>query len=329
MSMLRTIKPKNARVKRALERREPQIVENEKTVIFVRGQSTSDIVRNVMKDLYALKRPNAINFSRKNDIHPFEDTASLEFFANKNDSSLFVTGLHSKKRPHNLVFTRMFDGRVLDMIELGVDDFKAMDEFDSPKSSVGVRPLMVFHSDLFDTHPKYQAVKSHLLDFYNGHALSEIPLIGGIEHVISITAGPLDPDADINDVSASASEKNLPKIHFRVYTLKLLASGSKLPKIQLTEMGPSIDLSIRRIQDADEEMMKMANKRPKVAKSDIEKGLGKKKKNIETDTMGDKVGKLHLERQDLNKMQGRKMKGLKVRPAKNLTSTEDIEVDDE
>ncbi|WWC72916.1 uncharacterized protein I206_106880 [Kwoniella pini CBS 10737] len=326
MSMLRTIKPKNARVKRALDKREPQLVENEKTAIFVRGQSTSDIVRNVMKDLYALKRPNAINFSRKNDIHPFEDTSSLEFFANKNDSSLFVTGLHSKKRPNNLVFTRMFDGRVLDMIELGVDDFRGMDEFDSPKSSVGVRPLMVFHSDLFDVHPKYQAIKSHLLDFYNGHALTEIPLIGGIEHVISITAGPL-----LNSEDNLEDEKNLPKIHFRVYTLKLISSGNsgfKIPKIQLTEMGPSIDLSIRRIQEPDEEMLKLSNKRPKLDKSKIESGLGKKKKNIETDNMGDKIGKLHLEKQDLSKMQGRKMKGLKIRPNQKLTSVNDIVIDE-
>ncbi|WRT69244.1 uncharacterized protein IL334_006228 [Kwoniella shivajii] len=300
MSMLRTIKPKNARVKRALDKREPQLVENEKTAIFVRGQSTSEVVRNVMKDLYALKRPNAINFSRKNDIHPFEDTSSLEFFANKNDASLFVTGLHSKKRPHDLVLTRMFDGRVLDMIELGVDEFKGMSDFESPKSSVGVRPLMVFHSDLFDTHPTYQQLKSHLLDFYNGHAISEIPLIGGLEHVISITAGPV------------SDEIQLPKVHFRVYTVKLIGSGSKVPKLQLTEMGPSIDFTVRRIQEADEELLKMSMKRPKIAKSDIEKGLGKKKKNIETDQMGDKIGKIHLAKQDLGKMQGRKMKGLKL-----------------
>jgi ribosome production factor 2 len=79
---------------------------------------------------YSLKRPSAISFSRKNDIHPFEDASSLEFFAGKNDASLFVTGLHSKKRPDDLVFTRMFDGRVLDMIELGIDAIRGMAEFE-------------------------------------------------------------------------------------------------------------------------------------------------------------------------------------------------------
>lgn len=299
--MLRTVKPKNARVKRALEEREPKVVENEKTAVFVRGQQTSEKVRAAMKDLYALKRPNAINFSRKNDIHPFEDAASLEFWAGKNDASLFVTGLHSKKRPNNLVFTRMFDGRVLDMMELGIEDIKEMSEFQSVKASIGVRPLMVFHSDLFDTHPTYQQLKSFFLDFYNGHALPEIPLATGIEHVISITAGP------------ASDETPLPKLHFRVFTIKMLASGSRVPRVQLTAMGPNIDFSVRRLQEPDDEMMKAALKRPKLAKTDVEKGLGKKRKNIETDEMGDRVGKIHLKKQDLSKMQGRKMKGLKVR----------------
>lgn len=44
-------KPKNARVKRALEAREPKLVENEKTAIFVKGQNTSERVRTAMKDL--------------------------------------------------------------------------------------------------------------------------------------------------------------------------------------------------------------------------------------------------------------------------------------
>jgi ribosome production factor 2 len=37
----------------------------------------------------------------------------------------------------------------------------------------------------------------------------------------------------------------------------------------------------------------------------------KAKKNIETDIIGDKVGRIHLGRQDLSGLQTRKMKGLK------------------
>lgn len=75
-------------------------------------------------------------------------------------------------------------------------------------------------------------------------------------------------------------------------------------------MGPSIDWSIRRVQEADGEMMRQASKRPKIAKKDVESGLGKKKKNIETDIMGDRVGRIHLGKQDLGKVQGRKVRAL-------------------
>lgn len=79
---------------------------------------------------FALKRPHAIHFSRKNDIHPFDDTSSLEFFASKNDASLFVTGLDSKKRPNDLIFTRMFGVRLMDQIEVGVEAIRPMSGFE-------------------------------------------------------------------------------------------------------------------------------------------------------------------------------------------------------
>jgi len=52
-------------------------------------------------------------------------------------------------------------------------------------------------------------------------------------------------------------------------------------------------------------------KRPKLKKQDIEQGLGKKKKNLDVDEMGDLRGRLHVGKQDLSKLQTRKMKGLK------------------
>ena len=51
------------------------------------------------------------------------------------------------------------------------------------------------------------------------------------------------------------------------------------------------------------------------------KGLGKKKKNLEVDEMGDLRGRIHVGKQDLGKLQTRKMKGLKRGP-------DDMDVDD-
>jgi ribosome production factor 2 len=77
----------------------------------------------------ALKRPHAISFSKKNVIRPFEDPSSLEFWADKNDASVFVVGQSTKKRPNNLVLVRMFNNKLLDMCEVGVDKFVGMNEF--------------------------------------------------------------------------------------------------------------------------------------------------------------------------------------------------------
>lgn len=158
-----------------------------------------------------------------------------------------------------------------------------------------------------------------LLDFYNGREIEEIPLMG-LEAVMTVTAGPLDSEAqhqlDLTAASGSLDDLTtgkhaLPKVHLRVYTMKLLSSGTRIPRVSLTEMGPRMDLSIRRLRFAPDEMLKEALKRPKMDKKLVEAGQGKRRKNIETDEMGDLVGRLHVGRQDLAGMQGRKMKGLK------------------
>ncbi|KAI0321288.1 Brix-domain-containing protein [Amylostereum chailletii] len=308
--MLRVVKPKNARSKRAMEAREPREIEEARTCIFVKGTHTGEVVNNAMKELMALKRPDAISFSKKNTVRPFEDASSLEFWANKNDASMFVVGQSTKKRPNGMTIVRTFDGRVLDMCEVGVDGFVSMNEFKTPKAAPGHKPMMHFASELFDTHPRFIQLKSILLDLFNGEEIDQIHL-AGLEHVISVTLGPT-PDTLISTSTTTEDDtKNLPKVHVRGYTLRLLASGVRTPRVELVPMGPSLDLTMRRHQAADAEMRKMAMKRPKMKKQDVEKGLGKKRKNTEVDEMGDLRGRVHVAKQDLGKLQTRKMKGLK------------------
>ncbi|KAJ3724879.1 Brix-domain-containing protein [Lentinula raphanica] len=317
--MLRTVKPKNARSKRALEAREPKEVEDPRIAIFVKGTKTGEVLNGVMKDMMALKRPDAISFSKKNVIHPLDaqntasgssSTSSLEFWSSKNDASMFVIGQTSKKRPNDLTFVRMYDGKVLDIVEAGVENYISMESIPGPKSTSGHKPLMHFASELFDTHPRFIQLKSMLMSLFNGEVVESIYL-KGLEHVISVSLAPTP--ATLNTASASTeSSTPLPKVHIRTYTTRLLASGSRIPRVELAPMGPSMDLVLRRHTNPDPELLKQAMKRPKLKKTDIEKGLGKRKKNTDVDEMGDLRGRVHVGKQDLSKLQTRKMKGLKA-----------------
>ncbi|KAG7093475.1 hypothetical protein E1B28_007151 [Marasmius oreades] len=316
--MLRVVKPRNARSKRALDAREPKEIEDARIAIFVKGTHTGEVVNNVMKDLMALKRPDAISFSKKNVIHPFDESSptsgsssiqSLEFWSAKNDASLFAIGQSTKKRPNGLTFVRMYDGKVLDMVEVGIENFVSMNDIKSAKSTPGHKPLMHFASELFDTHPRFIQLKSMLMSFFNGEEVESICL-AGIEHVISVSCAPTP--VTLNTASTSAdTATSLPKVYIRAYTTKLLSSGTRIPRVELVNMGPSIDLVLRRHRDPDSEMLKQAMRRPKLKKTDVEKGLGKKRKNFEVDEMGDLRGRVHVGKQDLDKLQTRKMKGLK------------------
>jgi ribosome production factor 2 len=73
--------------------------------------------------------------------------------------------------------------------------------------------------------------------------------------------------------------------------------------VELESIGPSFDMTMRRVRTAASELMKEAMKQPKELQP-------KKVKNISTDALG-KMGRIHMKRQDYANLQLRKMKGLK------------------
>lgn len=154
MLPIRQIKAKNARTKRYLDNKAPQVVENPRNTLFLRYTSCSEIMQLVLNDIHSLKRPLATKFTKKNSIHPFEDPSSLEFFAEKNDASLMVYGSHSKKRPHCMTLVRCFDYKVLDMLELYVDPetMRTLGQFKNAKTAVGLKPLISFSGSAFRLH---------------------------------------------------------------------------------------------------------------------------------------------------------------------------------
>ncbi|XP_034436340.1 ribosome production factor 2 homolog [Hippoglossus hippoglossus] len=280
------VKPKTKRAKRFLDARAPKLSEDLKSAMIMKGGNTSLTVTQALKDVYSLKKPNAVLYKKKNITRPFEDSTSLEFFSKKTDSSLFLFGSHNKKRPNNLIFGRLFDFHVLDMIELGIEKFVSLSEIKVSKCPEGTKPMLVFAGEAFDTEVEHKRLKSLLIDFFRGPNVPAVRL-AGLEHVIHFTA--LDG-----------------KIFMRSYRCLLKKSGCRTPRIELEEIGPSFDFVMRRTHLASDDLYKLAHRQPKALKP-------KKKKNISHDTFGSKFGRVHMQKQDLSKLHTRKMKGLRKR----------------
>ena len=277
-------RPLTAKGKRILEDRASKTIENDKKVLLIRGQTANDVVKKVLKDFYALKKPDAILFWKKNVMYPFEDTSSLEFLTLKNDTSLFAFASNSKKRPNNLVIGRMHDFQVLDMIELGIVNYASLQEVPGSKCLLASKPCLLFSGTAFDTEDELRRLKSVFIDFFRGPVVENVRL-NGLEHVLHFTATETE-------------------VFMRGYKIVLKKSGTRTPRIELEEMGPNIDFVLRRTRLASDDLYKDACKKPKGGKP-------KKIKNVSSDVFGTKHGRVHMQSQDLNSLQLKKRKALK------------------
>lgn len=280
-------KPKNARAKRALLAREPKVVENPKSSIMLRGMSSSQIVNDVLSDLHKLRVPLSKCLTKKTDCLPFENNASVEFLCQKNDASLFVMGSHTKKRPHNLVFGRTYDGHVLDMLEFGVENYKGIDTFKGVEQPMaGSKPCLYFGGNEWENSETLQITKNLLIDLFRGVEAKQVNL-AGLDRVIT----------------AVCHDGKIALRHYRICYMKGLTKNGDKP-IQLQECGPSMSLTPRRTAIASVDLRRVSIRQPRTTAPVVEK-------NVDHNVFGETLGRLHMEPQDLNKLQTRKMKGLK------------------
>ncbi|KAJ1555943.1 COP9 signalosome complex subunit 1, partial [Cladochytrium tenue] len=198
---------------------------------------------------FALRQPSAKLLGRRNELRPFDDPRPLEFLAAKNDAALVVLASHSRKRPHALTLARTFDHQLLDLVELHVRRALPAAAFGAgegapPRPVLGLRPALLFQGDRFDTDPLYARVRNLLMDLFRASdASTAVDLRGGLGHVISVA---VDSDG---------------VLHLRTYAVTLLRSGSRLPRVELTDCGPSVELSVGRHRLADDDLFKKATKR--------------------------------------------------------------------
>ncbi|ESQ47457.1 hypothetical protein EUTSA_v10021169mg [Eutrema salsugineum] len=284
--------PKTGKAKRVLEKRAPKLVETGKKTLILHGTKTSATISTVLMELYRLKKGGAIKYSRRNEnIRPFESggETSLEFFSLKTDCSIFVYGSHSKKRPDNLLLGRMYDHRVYDLIEVGIENFKSLLSFSYDKKIApheGSKPFICFTGEGFENVQELKQLKEVLTDLFRGEVVDNLNLTG------------LDRAYICSAISPN-------KVFLTHCAIKLKKSGTIVPKIELVEVGPSMDLVIRRNRLPNEglrkEAMKTSKDKPK-----------KKIKNVDQDEVRGKLGKIYVPDQELQKMPlADKSKGVK------------------
>ncbi|KUL84425.1 hypothetical protein ZTR_08820 [Talaromyces verruculosus] len=316
--MLREVKPKNPRTARLLKKKEPQLIEPPKRTLLLHGTKCPLPLNTLLKTIHGLTNPNSVLFHKKNDnVHPFESTESIEFLADKNECGIVAYGSSNKKRPNCLTLARIYNKKVLEMFELLLLPPADGEAIPPPSAlkleiEVGIKPMILFAGSVWEdaTSNTYAMVKSVLLDMFKGEETNKID-VEGLQYLMMVGA------------EEPAEAGLMPLIHMRWYKIRTRRSGHKLPRVELDEVGPKFDFRVGRVRDADPDVMKEAMKQGKRPNEE-----GKTKKNITVDAIGDKVGRVHLGKQDLSNLQTRKMKGLKRRAGVD-TDSEDEGEDDE
>ncbi|KAI3471978.1 hypothetical protein Pfo_028666 [Paulownia fortunei] len=191
-----------------------------------------------------------------------------EIYHLKKDNSF---GSHSKKRPNNLVLGRTYDHHIYDLVEIGVENFRSMESFSYDKKlapQIGSKPFFAFIGEAFESVDELKHLKEVLLDLFRGEVVTNLNL-AGLDRVYVCTA-----------LSSN-------RIFFSHYALRLKKSGTLVPRMELVEVGPSMDMVVRRHRHPDDSLRKEAMKTaPELTK--------KKEKNVVKDAIQGKIGKIYI-----------------------------------
>ena len=107
----------------------------------------------------------------------------------------------------------------------------------------GIKPCLIFTGEPFSVDPEYMRLKCLLGDFFRGEQVDNVRL-QGIEHVLNFTA----TDG---------------KVFLRSYRVIMKKSSTKVPNIELEEIGPSFNFVVRRSKIGSDDLYKNSKKQPK------------------------------------------------------------------
>ena len=307
--------------------------------LLLKGRKTSNNMNKLLQELRSIQAPASKLLNKKNPIDIFSNSgssdnsgdgvSSLEFLLTKNDCNLFGMTTHNKKRPNNLILGRVFNHQLLDSVELGIQYYKSSIHStstrsgesssatpdDIPKKRIGSKPLLLFNGDIWNNVQEYSNLRNLLIDFYRGDVVDKL-VVTGLDHIIVFTTSYLNnQNTNLNNIL----------IHQRTYHLQLkknpkigspsTSSSVPTPIAHLTSTGPDLDMIIRRSLWATSELAMAARVQPRSSNADKKSAASmavkSSRKNQTTNIFGETIGRLHLERQNIEKSGGRKVKALR------------------
>ncbi|CAI5956923.1 unnamed protein product [Closterium sp. NIES-65] len=211
----------------------------------------------------------------------------------------------------------------------------------SPSPQVGSKPCFCFIGTEFDNDPAAVQLKSLLLDYFRGEVAATVDL-AGLDRVFVCAAqnGKVSNEVFCNCLKLRHGDEiriclkrsdNGTKVLFRHCAIRLKRSGTKVPRVVLVPIGPSIDFEIRRTRLPGEELRKEAMRAVKLGQEKKVRRLGEgewlegsgnggtlewawvrgKIKNVKSDIIKGKVGRIYMPKQEVGSMSLMKMKGLK------------------
>ena len=232
-----------------------------------------------------------VKLTRKNEgLHPMDagGETSLEALARRADCGLFALATHTKKRPHALTLGRFFDGRLLDAVEMTLGAVTTVAEAGAAAAAarvaVGHKPLLFFAGAPFEPaggDPAMVAAKSLLLDVFRGRVVQAINLAVSVLCVCGMVEEggqgfffcrntykhPTTPQGIDRIIVVLAPSGR--RLLVRHYAVALKKSGGRVPRVELTQIGPSWDATVTRHRAAPPDLEKAALKKVE--------GLDKKK----------------------------------------------------
>ena len=168
--------------------------------------------------------------------------------------------------------------------------------------TLGSKPCIVLEGAAFEADSDMKRIGNLMIDWFRGPKVDTVRL-EGLETVVVFTA---------------IDEKN---IALRVYRPMLKKSATATPRVELTEMGPSLNFEVMRKKLADDALFKLACKKPKAL-------MKKRRKNMSEDVFGNQLARVHVGKQRTDDIQTRKVKALRKTPLVEAAATNDVAMEE-